>query len=173
MLIEKENVKKNDAIKILFDASIQEYKIELDRGKALDAKCGIAITLVSGYFVAILMSLDTFVSRIVEFNRLTFCDILLPFSYISSLTLCMISLILMFDVLKLRDYRTLFPDVFYIEENFSSKEKMELQLMSAYMDARIFNKVRNDDRADSFEKSITVFLISLFTYLIYSIVIVL
>lgn len=73
------NENKNDAIKVLFDTSIQEYKLELDRVKALDAKCGIAITLVSGYFVAILMSLDTFVSRILELIGYHFVIFFCPF----------------------------------------------------------------------------------------------
>lgn len=162
-----------DSIQLLLDTSRNEYSNEHNRKSTIDSKAGIALPIISAFFLSFAQINDY--KSIVSMPVIDFASGALPItlflSYSSGLILSMLSVAFMAKVLFAKDYCRINPVDLYTDDNLTRQNcEFSISLMHKYFQAISFNREVNNKRIKDYQLSWTFAFVSVILYVVYIIV---
>ena len=163
----------DEAVELLLSTAKSEYENEHNRTSIIDSKTSIALPIVSAYFLA-LAPMNNFKAIFnVEIEK--FLDIIIPaitlLTYVGSLSLAFVAVMLMVRVVTTREYNTIKPADLYDEDYLKNKKiSLEIKLIQLYIEATQNNKAENDSRIPLYKRGWLLTTISIVLFVIYVIV---
>lgn len=159
-----------ESISLLLNTVKSEYNNEHNRTSIIDSKSGIALPIISAYFLALAPLSDyksIFATHISSFKDFIFPAILF-LTYTTSIVLALIAMIKMVFVIATRQYCILKPEDLY-DESYLKKEPLVLSvyLINLYLKATENNKTQNDKRIPLYRSSWTLTIISIISFVVY------
>ena len=161
------------SVHLLLETSLNEYSNEHDRKATIDSKAGIALPIISAFFLSFAQMNDY--KSIVSMPLDSFGTSLLPsvlfLSYTGGLVLSMLSVALMAKVLFVKDYYRINPVDLYTDDNLTKQEAdLSITLMHKYFHAISFNREVNTNRTITYQRSWTLAFVSVILFVIYIVI---
>lgn len=161
------------SIQLLLDTSLNEYSNEHDRKSTIDSKAGIALPIISAFFLSFAQMNDykSIVSMPVDRFGAGLLPVTLFISYTGGLILSLLSVALMAKVLFVKDYLRINPSDLYTDENLTKPNcDFSISLMHNYFTAISYNREVNNKRVKSYQLSWTFAFVSVILFVIYIVV---
>ena len=160
----------DQAVALLLSTAQNEYSNEHERTATLDSKAGIALPIISAFFLAF-AEMNNY-KWIIDIPVNSFWACLLPItlfvSYTGGLVLAMVAVVMMANVLFAKDYYRINPPDLYTEQNLINKGKdFSITLMHCYFQAIEYNRNTNNKRVESYQKSWKLTFLSVMCFVIY------
>lgn len=158
------------AEQLLLDMAQQEYGQEHERISTIDYKAGIALPILSAYFLAyaqmnnfkaiFCLPISDFITALIP--------ILLIVTYTAGLILSMLSVFFMAKVVFAKTYYRINPIDLYKEENLTQGNKnFCYEVMKLYFEAITYNRKANNERITLYQRSWVLTFISVICFVIY------
>ncbi len=159
---------------LLLKTAEDNYAAETARTTAIDTKAGISLPIISGYFVALLSSIDDWVEIInchpVTTPADTFIRWLAIIYGIETLTITFLALCLMIGAIGIRKYKRINIQRFYDERLLTEEpSKTYTFLIGKYIAITKHNTRENNSRMSLYYKSWVATIISLGLLIVYSV----
>lgn len=158
------------SIQLLLDTALNEYSNEHDRKSTIDSKAGIALPIISAFFLSLAQMNDY--KSIISIPVNSLCSSLLPItlflSYTGGLILSMLSVAFMAKVLFAKDYCRINPVDLYTDDNLTKQNcDFSISLMHNYFHAISYNREVNNKRVNTYQLSWKFAFISVILFVIY------
>lgn len=173
MAAEEKKQLDDQTVEVLLSTAKSEYENEHNRTSVIDSKTSIALPIVSAYFLA-LAPMNDFKS-IFDVKIEKFVDVIIPavslLTYIGSLALAFVAVMMMVKVVTTREYNTIKTADLYDEDFLKHKKiALEIKLIQLYIEATQNNKAENDSRIPLYKKGWLLTTISIVLFVAYVIV---
>lgn len=158
------------AVALLLSTAQNEYSNEHERTATLDSKAGIALPIISAFFLAFaeMNNYKWIIGLPVNSIWTSLLPITLFISYTLGLVLALIAVMLMAGVLFAKDYYRINPPDLYTEQNLMNKgNDFSITLMHCYFKAIEYNRNTNNKRVESYQKSWKLTFLSVVCFVIY------
>lgn len=161
---------KSESIDLLRDAAQDEYGNEQKRTATIDSKAGIAMPIISAYFLALAEMNDYKSFMVVQISD--FLSLIIPavkfISYTASLLLAFLSVIWMARVVFTREYSTINPRDLYTSDYLKNdKRVLSIKFLELYFEAIDHNRKENDERVNLYQQSWLLTFISAVCFVVY------
>ncbi len=158
---------------ILLEIAQKNYADETARTSTLDAKIGISLPLISGYFLAILTSLGDW-PKFFKLPASSVAEAIIPMVTVlalaGALVLSLVALYLMISTISTKEYQHVDVHEFYTLNLFSVPTLPVIKyLLGKYLDATDHNKLQNDQRVAPYRRGWVLVIISIGLFLLYNI----
>ena len=166
--------KKNDvrSVELLYTIAQNEYSNEHERTNVIHSKAGIALPILSAYFLAVIQMNDykSMLAIMVKdfWSSLTAASLFL--SYTVSAAFALVSVVYMAKVVFAKGYMRIDPENLYTADNLTlDHQKFIGKLMKIYFNAIEFNINVNDSRMKNYKKSWIYTFFSVLCFVVYSV----
>lgn len=158
------------AIELLRNAAQNEYSNEHERTTTMDAKAGIALPIISAYFLALAQMNDYKSFSVTPVTE--FVSILVPatvfMTYTAALVLAFVAVIWMTRVVFTREYLTLNLQNLYTDDYMKSDSRvLSLKFLELYFEAIEHNRSENDTRVKLYQRGWVFAFISVICFVVY------
>lgn len=145
----------DESVELLLSTAKSEYENEHSRTSVIDSKTSIALPIISAYFLALAQMNDFKTIFNVHIDK--FIDVIIPaisfLTYVGSLILSFVAVMMMVKVVTTRDYNTIKPIDLYDEDYLKNKKTaLEIKLIQLYIEATQNNKTENDLRIPLYKR---------------------
>lgn len=165
-----ENKINAESIELLRSAAQNEYSNEHERTTTMDSKAGIALPIISAYFLALAQMNDY---KSISYIPLTnFLSVFLPamiiISYTAALILAFVAVIWMTRVVFTREYATLNLQNLYTDDYIKNDSiVLSIKFLELYFAAIEHNRGENNTRVKLYQHSWVFTFISVICFVVY------
>lgn len=166
-----ENKKNNvRSVELLYTIAQNEYSNEHERTNVIHSKAGIALPILSAYFLAVIQMNDykSMLAIMVKdfWSSLTAASLFL--SYTVSAAFALVSVVYMAKVVFAKGYMRIDPENLYTADNLTlDHQKFIGKLMKIYFNAIEFNINVNNSRMKNYKKSWIYTFFSVLCFVVY------
>lgn len=159
-----------EAVNLLLSTALNEYSNEHDRTATLDSKAGIALPIISAFFLS-LAQMNNY-KEIIAMPVQNFWTSLLPISlfvsYTAGLILILLAVAFMARVLFVKEFYRINPPDLYKDKYLVEKDNnLSITLMQRYFDAIAYNRNVNNQRVEMYQKSWKFSFLSVLCFVVY------
>lgn len=164
--------KKNDvrSVELLYAIAQNEYSNEHERTNVIHSKAGIALPILSAYFLAVIQMNDykSMLAIMVKDFWSILTAVSLFLSYTVSAAFALVSVVYMAKVVFAKGYMRIDPENLYTADNLTlDHQKFIGKLMKIYFNAIEFNINVNNSRMKNYKKSWIYAFFSVLCFVVY------
>ena len=164
--------KKNDvrSVELLYAIAQNEYSNEHERTNVIHSKAGIALPILSAYFLAVIQMNDykSMLAIMVKDFWSILTAVSLFLSYTVSAAFALVSVVYMAKVVFAKGYMRIDPENLYTADNLTlDHQKFIGKLMKIYFNAIEFNINVNNGRMKNYKKSWIYAFFSVLCFVVY------
>jgi hypothetical protein len=163
----------SSSIELLRSAAQNEYCNEHERTSTIDNKAGIALPIVSAYFLSLAEMNDfkSIISAQVTDVSAILLAILSLSAFVIAMVFALLAIIWMTRVVFTREYRSLNPRDLYTEDYLKNDCRvLSIKLLQLYCEAIEHNRNENNIRVNLYQKSWIYVFISVICFVMYIII---
>ena len=166
----KENTEDIKSVELLYAIAQNEYSNEHERTNVIHSKAGIALPILSAYFLAVIQMNDykSMLAIMVKdfWSSLTAASLFL--SYTVSAAFALVSVVYMAKVVFAKGYMRMDPENLYTTDNLTLDHQEFIgKLMKIYFNAIEFNINVNNSRMKGYKKSWIYTFFSVLCFVVY------
>ena len=160
----------SESIDLLRDAAQDEYGNEQKRTATIDSKAGIALPIISAYFLALAEMNDY--KSFLNVKITTILTLLIPILklilYTASLIIAFLAVIWMARVVYTREYATINPRDLYTNDYLKNDPRvLSIKFLDLYFEATEHNRKENNERVVLYQQSWGFTFISVICFVVY------
>lgn len=158
------------AIELLRNAAQNEYSNEHERTATIDSKAGIALPIISAYFLALAQMNDFKSIMVVTVSDIM--SVLIPvmtiITYSTALAFALIAVVWMARVVFTRPYCKINPRDLYTDDYLKNDSRvLSVKFIQLYLEAIEHNRLENDVRVKLYQRSWLFTFISVICFVTY------